>query len=127
MEHPTGQFATAVEAMSDAIRRLRALPEWNNWITFCAQGAGHNENSYHLGEIRMRRGWIDPGISINVELIANAGQVQTSNFAGDDGIYQLRGTSPLDTARIFDAIFRYQLGIRPFPNEGDDYAIGAEW
>lgn len=61
MEHPTGQFATAVEAMADAIQRLRALPEWDNWITFCAQGAGQHENSYHLGEIRMRRGLIDTG------------------------------------------------------------------
>ena len=55
MEHPTGDFNSAVDAMADAIKRLRALPEWNDWITFCAQGAGHDEDSDHLAEIRMRR------------------------------------------------------------------------
>jgi hypothetical protein len=30
-------------------------------------------------------------------------------------------------AQILDAIFREHFGIRPFPDEGDDYAVGAEW
>lgn len=127
MEHPTGQFETAVEGMADAIQRLRALPEWRNWITFCAQGAGRDENSYHLGEIRIRREWIDTGIPIDMELIANTAQVSKINIAGGDGVYQLPGTSPLEVARILDTIFRNHLGIRAFPDEGDDYAIGAEW
>ena len=40
MEHPSGDFETAVDATADAIKRLRALPEWRNWITFCAQRYG---------------------------------------------------------------------------------------
>jgi hypothetical protein len=127
MEHPTGQFATALEAMADAIQRLRVLPEWNEWIVFCAQGAGHNENSYHLGEIRMRRESIDPGIPIDVEAIAKASQVQKSSIVGDGGIYKLSGATPLEAARILDAIFRNHLKIRPFADGGNDYAIGAEW
>jgi len=55
MEHPTGDFKSAVDAMADAIKRLRALPEWNDWITFCAQGMGHDEDSEQHAEIRMRR------------------------------------------------------------------------
>jgi hypothetical protein len=127
MEHPTGQFTTAVEAMADAIQRLRMLPEWNEWIVFCAQGAGQHENSYHLGEIRMRRESIDPGIPIDVETIAKAAQVETSSIVGVEEIYKLPGSTPLEAARILDAIFRNHLGIRPFAGEGDDYAIGAEW
>jgi hypothetical protein len=127
MEHPTGEFATAVRAMADAIQRLRILPEWNEWITFCAQGAGPHEDSYHLGEIRMRRESIDPGSPIDTELIAKAAQVQMSNIVEGEGIYELSDTTPLEAARILDAIFRNHLKIRPFADEGDDYAIGAEW
>jgi hypothetical protein len=127
MEHPSGQFTTAVEAMADAIQRLRTLSEWNNWITFCAQGAGQHENSYHLGEIRMRRGLIDTSTPIDIESVAKAAQARTSSIVGQDGIYQLSGTTPLEAARILDSIFRNHLKIRPHADQGDDYAIGAEW
>jgi hypothetical protein len=33
----------------------------------------------------------------------------------------------MQVALILDAIFRHHFGIRPFPDEGDDYAVGAEW
>jgi hypothetical protein len=46
MEHPSGDFETAVDAMADAIKRLRALPEWDKWITFHAQGMGSRVDSY---------------------------------------------------------------------------------
>src|SRR5205823_4339713 len=37
MEHPSGDFETAVDAMADTIKRLRALPKSSDWITFSAQ------------------------------------------------------------------------------------------
>ncbi|MGA9668731.1 MAG: hypothetical protein WBQ94_05955 [Terracidiphilus sp.] len=126
MEHPTGQFTTAVEAMADAIQRLRALSEWNDWITFCAQGAGQHENSYHLGEIRMRRGLIDTSTPFSIESVAKAAHVHTSNIVGQDGVYQLSGATSLEGARIIDSIFRNHLKIRPHADQGNDYAIGAE-
>src|SRR5258708_8777233 len=55
MEHPTGDFDSAVEAMEDAVRRLRELPKWEQWITFGAQGEGHRPDSYEFAEVRMRR------------------------------------------------------------------------
>lgn len=55
-EHPTGDYATALEAMEAAIRRLRALPEWKNWITFCAQGQGATGESVHFAELRLLQG-----------------------------------------------------------------------
>ena len=55
MEHPSGRFETAVDAIADAIKRLRGLPEWNRWITFTAQGMGGRVDSYHLAAIRMRQ------------------------------------------------------------------------
>ncbi len=54
--HPSGDFETAVDAMADAIKRLRALPEWDKWITFQAQGEGGRVDSYHFAAIRMRQG-----------------------------------------------------------------------
>ncbi len=56
MEHPSGEFETAVDAMADAIKRLRALPEWDKWITFHAQGMGPRVDTYHFAAIRMRHG-----------------------------------------------------------------------
>ena len=114
--------------MADAIERLRMLPDWNEWIIFCAQGAGqHEDNSYHLAEIRMRREWIDPGVSVNTETVATAAHVQTSQIVAEGGIYELPGTTPLEAARVLDAIFRGYLDIRPFADQDNDYAIGAEW
>jgi len=37
MEHPTGEFDSALDAMEDAVGRLRELNGWDQWITFCAQ------------------------------------------------------------------------------------------
>src|SRR5262245_34083647 len=54
LEHPSGEFETAADAIADAIKRLRALPEWDNWITFTAQGKGEGVGSCHFAEIRMR-------------------------------------------------------------------------
>src|SRR3954454_235134 len=69
MEHPAGQFKSAVDAMADAIKRLRALPEWDEWITFSAQGMGHDEDSYDFAEIRMRRDEIQLEKPLDVESI----------------------------------------------------------
>jgi hypothetical protein len=41
--------------------------------------------------------------------------------------YSIAAATPREAAQILDALFRYQLEIRPFPDEDDDYAIGAEW
>jgi len=38
MEHPTGDFDSAVAAMEDAVTRLRKLPRWEQWITFQRTG-----------------------------------------------------------------------------------------
>jgi hypothetical protein len=53
MEHPTGTYPTAIDAMEEAISRLRALAEWNRWITFCAQGEGASPGSVHFTEVRL--------------------------------------------------------------------------
>ena len=53
MEHPVGDFKNAVEAMSDAIARLRKLAVWPAAIVFSAQGYGAKPESYQFAEVRL--------------------------------------------------------------------------
>jgi hypothetical protein len=127
MEHPTGEFKSAVEAMADAIKRLRAQPECSDWITFCAQGMGHDEDSEHHAEIRMRRDELQLDEAIDVEAVIQRAGVPRSSLIAAGANYSVASASPTDAARVMDTIFRHFLGIRPFADQGDDYAIGAEW
>lgn len=129
MEHPSGNFKTAVEAMANAIERLRALPEWNNWITFTAQGIGNSTNSYHFAEIRMRQNEIKlkTQIDIDIEMVTKHAGVPQSCLSKNGDVYLITKSTPIQAARLLDEMFRQYLGIRPFPDEGNDYAVGAEW
>jgi hypothetical protein len=129
MEHPSGDFKTAVEAMANAIERLRALPEWNNWITFSAQGMGNSTNSYHFAEIRMRQNEIKlkTQIDIDIELATKRAGVPQSYLSKKGDVYLITKSTPIQAARLLDDIFRQYLGIHSFPDEENDYAVGAEW
>ena len=127
MEHPTGDFKSAVDAMTDAIKRLRALPEWNGWITFCAQGMGHDEDSEQHAEIRLRKDELQLDEPVDAERVSQLAGVPRSRLTAAGSNYSIADASPAEAARIMDAIFRHSLGIRPFPDQRDDYAIGAEW
>jgi hypothetical protein len=127
MEHPTGEFSSAVDAMASAIQRLRALAEWDAWITFCAQGAGRDENSYHMANIRMRRDELQLDQPVDVESITQLAGVPRSSLVQVGVNYSIAQASPADAARAMDAIFRHCMGIRPHADQRGDYAIGAEW
>jgi len=129
MEHPTGDFETAVDAMADAIKRLRELPEWDKWITFHAQGMGGRVDSYHFAAIRMRQGEIafDKPLDVDVQKVTKQAGVPQPCISKTDVGYSLIEATPIQAARVMDVIFRQYLGIRPHTGEGDDYAIGAEW
>ena len=127
MEHPSGEFDSAVEAMADAIERLRALPEWNDWITFCAQGMGPRVDTYHMADIRLRRDELELYAPLNVKSVTELAGVPQSSLGAVGRNYSVAKASPLEAARVMNAIFRHFLGIRPHPGEGDDYAIGVEW
>jgi hypothetical protein len=53
--------------------------------------------------------------------------VSPSSLTAAGANYSVAQASPAEAARILDAIFRNCLGIRPFPDEHNDYAVGAEW
>lgn len=127
MEHPSGEFDSAVDAMADAVRRLRALPDWNDWITFCAQGMSHRVDSYHMAEIRMRRGELVLDEPLDVKAITKLAGVPERALNSVGTNYTVHQASPDEAAKIMNVIFRHVLGIRPHTGEGEDYAIGAEW
>lgn len=127
MEHPTGDFETAVDALADAITRLRALPQWTDWITFCAQGVGDTMDDYQTAELSMRQDEIRLDSALDPESITRAAEVPADNLQRSGSNYSLATASPENAARIIDTIFRQHLGIRPYPDEDDDYAVGAEW
>jgi hypothetical protein len=128
MEHPTGDFGSAVAAMEDAVRRLRELPNWEQWITFSAQGEGHGPDSYEFAEVRMLRDKLDVGEKpLDIPRVVQAANTGASSLAADGAQYSVAAASPREVAHILDAIFRHHFGLRPFADEGDDYAVGAEW
>ena len=128
MEHPTGDFDSAVEAMGDAVRRLRELRSWKEWITFCAQGEGSRPESCEFAEVRMRGDKLDAGDKpLDVPRIIQVAGAGTSSLVADGNQYSVAAASPKEVAQILDAIFRQHFGIRPFADENDDYAVGAEW
>jgi hypothetical protein len=128
MEHPTGDFDSAVAAMEDAVRRLRELRNWEQWITFGAQGEGGGRDSYEFAEIRMLRDKLDVGDKrLDVFQIVQAARTGAPSLVADGSHYSVAAASPREVAQILDAIFRHHFGLRPFADEGDDYAVGAEW
>jgi hypothetical protein len=130
MEYPSNEpFDGVVEAMADAISRLRALPEWAKWITFEAQGMGSREDSYVYAAIQMRGSEIRlvKRRLLDLDLLAKRARVPRDYLSQLSGTtYTLGRATPKQTARLLDAIFRLHFGIHPHPDE-DDYAVGAEW
>ncbi len=128
MEHPTGDFDSAVAAMENAVRRLRGLPKWEQWITFSAQGDGHGPDSYEFAEVRMLQDKLDVGEKpLDVSRVIQAARTGASSLVADGSQYSVTAASPQEVAQILDAIFRQHFGLRPFADEGGDYAVGAEW
>lgn len=126
LEHPTGEHESAVDAIEHTIRKLRALPNWTQWITLCAQGAGASDENIHCAEVRILKDKLDIGGSVNVADITSIAEVNGKCIVPEATLYSIAAATPEEAARVLDALFRHHFGIRPFPEE-QDYAIGAEW
>ena len=55
------------------------------------------------------------------------GVAPSASLVADGAQYSVAAASPREVAQILDAIFRHHFGLRPFADEGVDYAVGAEW
>jgi hypothetical protein len=127
-EHPTGDFESAIAAMEDGVRRLRSVPDWDQWITFSAQGEEHGPDSYQVENVRMLGDRLDVGAeALDIPRVVQAARTGPASLVAAGAYYSVAAASPRQTAQILDAIFRHHFGIRPFADEDDDYAVGAEW
>jgi hypothetical protein len=128
MEHPTGKYATALAAIEDTVSRLRGLEQWNQWITFCAQGEGTSPDSIHFAEIRLLSDFLEVDAPCNIaEVCAQAKVAPNILIEAERNRYSVATATPKEVAQILDALFRGPLGIHPLPDEDNDYAVGAEW
>lgn len=129
MEHPDGGFENALDAMEDAVCRLRALPKWDQWIEFSAQGENPaRPGTIKFAEVRLLGDKLDVGDKpLNVEMICQKAGLANSVIILSGGQYLISAISARDIAILLDAIFQHHFGIRPFADEGNDYSIGAEW
>jgi hypothetical protein len=114
--------------MADAVGRLRELRTWDKWITFTAQGEAGGPDSYEFAEIRMLGDKLDLGEKlVDVTGVVKAAGTSADSLVKDGGRYSVAAASQKEVAGIFDALFRHHFGIRPFADEDNDYAVGAEW
>lgn len=132
MEHPSGDFETAIDAMTDAIARVRSLPFWSfkrsKWINISAQGMGAHHDATACYEIRMRGARIEiPSANLNLAHIAQMANLNTNTIKFIDSQYDTTSLTAKDTATFVDAVFRHHFGLQPFPDENNDYAVGFEW
>ena len=117
MEHPSGKHDSAVEAMEDAIFRLRKLPQWDRWITFCAQGEGHRTDSYHFAELALLGNFIDPaGSTIDTQAALRATGLDHSGVSvsrNPDGHLVISNATPKQFAILLDERkLKFYLDIR---------------
>jgi hypothetical protein len=131
MEHPTGEFRDAVEAMASAIARLRKLDSWSEWITFSGQGAGSSGDSVHFAELRVRGEELalPDGLEVDVDALRRTAGLDGAGAAVAivaPGVLRVSDATPEQVAKLLDALYRGPLGVIPFEGE-TDYAVGAEW
>ena len=128
MEHPTGEHESAVAAMEDAVRRLRVLPSWVDWITFCAQGENPAlAGTIKFAEVRLRGESLDAGHApLDVAPDCRKSWDAANAIRMDGESYMLvvlaAGNCPVAGCNLSRT-----FGIRPFGDEKDDYTVGAEW
>lgn len=130
MEHPSGEFPTALRAITSAMERLCELGPTERWITFSGQGRGNRPDSYHIENVGFRGHTFDV-VKESVDtgaVIAAAGLLESnlSVESDDEGRIVLASASPAQMAQFLDALFRVHFRIEPHEGE-DDYAVGAEW
>lgn len=129
MEYPSDDYASSLEAMTSALERLSMSDNGERWITFCAQGKGHDEDSYESADVRVRNNMIDlRGQKLDLPALLQFAKLDGEVEVQIDpaGMVTLPGATPQQMSRFLNAVFQKHFGIRPQDDE-EDYAVGAEW
>eukprot|EP01037_Dinobryon_pediforme_P019044 gene19045-19394_t len=112
-QHPDGRFATAIDAMADGIARLRRLQTWPGWISIVAEGQGTAAGEIQPYQVRILRYQLDTGQPIAEFAVLRSAKVRSRTlFAQGPHLYNIDAATPMDVARILDAIFRRAVAPR---------------
>ena len=130
MEHPSGEFSSAVEAMTSAFARLDALDMSGRWIVFSGQGQGSRPDAYQVADVRYSARTFDFGDApVDAFAALSAAGLDAASLGMEQvakGTVKFVNATPAELARFLNSVLTAQMGIRPFDGE-DDYAVGAEW
>jgi hypothetical protein len=130
MEHPTGEFETALQAIRSAMQRLDQTDMGDRWIDFDAQGQGATPELTQIESVPFNGRTFDlSGQTVNFQPILDStglAHARVKVETSPDGKITLSDATPEQLARFLDALFQKHFGIKPFEDEGD-YAVGAEW
>lgn len=130
LEHPSGEFVTALLAIRSAMERLEREGMGGRWIIFSAQGQGGDIDSCRMSDVPFSGCAFDlSGQTLELEAVLESAGLGDAGLAIDcepNGKVSLPGATPEQLARFLDALFRTHFGIRPFDGE-EDYGVGAEW
>jgi hypothetical protein len=127
-EHPTGEHATAVEAITAVLEQKGVWIRTSGRVTLTAQGPGPVVDTYRFASVVLDA----DGVDLKCHGVDAEGLLATAGLAADGFTATLDGTRltapkgmPARLARFLDAYFRQERGIAAFPGEGD-YALGVE-
>lgn len=128
VEHPGGDFDTAVDAITQAIARIRDPAFAGRTISLSAQGSSGGSEASSFASIQWRDGTFTFAEPVaELDALCRAAGMAPTEFTVDRRNCTL--TAPtVDAPRLaglIDRIFRTRFDIRPFAGE-TDYAFGAE-
>jgi len=130
MEHPTGEFDTALQAIRTAMQRLDQMDMGDRWIDFCGQGQGATQELTQIESVPFNGRTFDlSGQTVDLPLILDSSGLSHAGVkvvTSPDGKITVPDATPEQLARFLDALFQKHFGIKPFEDEGD-YSVGAEW
>jgi hypothetical protein len=128
MEYPSDDYNTSLQAITSAFQRLKSGGYGDRWITFSAQGKGHDEDSDQVEDVNVRGNTLDlRGQTLDVPALLRFAKMQGQIVDVDsEGMVTLPNATPEQMARYLDAVFQQHFKIHPHDDESD-YAVGAEW
>lgn len=129
MEHPTGRFASALEAITWCITQLHTVDFGERWITFCGQGQAAQPDAIAFADVRYRPYTFDlSGEDVDLNAVMSTAQLDRAlcRIESNNGYIALPDATPDELGRFLNALFLTHYRIMPFA-EDNDYSIGAEW
>lgn len=126
LEYPDGVHRHVRDALASAVRRLRATQS-NRWAILSAEGQGAGPATSRFAEVRVLGDLVaSDQVRLDPVLAMEGAGLQHAVPPSGEG-FLLAGLSAEQAARVLHAVFMWQLGVTPFPEDGDDFGLTVEW